>query len=132
MRLTTAYKVICMRRCKVAGSRQQRKALARDSDGALRLGFEAVRVRANNTYNAYRSNQLYNLYNECTCCLCLCLGLRTGSDSDKGVAAGWPPPGGPFRSTGKNTRSSRVTSALWAFVLTFLYGKNVLVLFGIE
>jgi hypothetical protein len=66
---------------------------------------------------------------EGACCLCLCLGLRlVGSEqhrtgSDKGVTAGRPPPGGPVRSTGKNTRSSRVTSALWAFVL---YGKNAI------
>jgi hypothetical protein len=89
---------------------------------------EAVRRRAYNTYNAY--NQLYNLYNECTCCLCLCLGLRLvgskqhGTGSDKGVFAGRPrppPPGGPIRSTGKNTRKN--TSAIWAFVL---YGKNAI------
>ncbi len=93
--------------------------------------FEAV--RAYNTYNAY--NQRYNLYNECTRCLCLCLGLRLvgseqhGTGSDKGVAAGRSPPGGPVHSTGKNSRSSRVTSALWTFVL---YRKNAIVLSGIE
>jgi hypothetical protein len=48
-----------------------------------------------------------------------------GTGSDKVVAAGQPPSGGPVRSTGKNTSSSRVTSALWAFVL---YGKNATVL----
>jgi hypothetical protein len=47
-----------------------------------------------------------------------------GTGSDRRVAAGRPPPGGPVRSTGKNTRSSRVTSALRAFVL---YGKNAIV-----
>ena len=41
------------------------------------------------------------------------------------IAAGRPPPGGPVRSTGKNSRSSRDTSALRAFVH---YGKNGIVL----
>ena len=69
--------------------------------------------------------------------LCLCLGhadsvrtARKGRERDVSVRAGRPP-GGPVRSTGpgKNTRSSRVTSALRAFVP---FGKNGIVLSGIE
>ncbi len=85
-----------------------------------RWAFEAVSVY--NTYNVY--NWLYNLYNYWTT-FEFVLGPRLigsdGTGSARRVAVGRPPPGGPVRSTGKNTRSSRDTSALWAFVQ---YGKN--------
>ncbi len=108
---------ICPRRCK-----GEIPSAAKGEGRGSTLAFEAVRVY--NTYNLY--NQLYNLYNECTRCLCLCLDLllfgseQHGTGRDKGVAAGGPPPGGPVRSIGKNSRSPRVTSfytgrTLWFF-----------------
>ena len=72
---------------------------------------------SNNLYN-----WLYHLYNCCTV-FEFVLGPRlVGSEGTRSarrrrVAAGRPPPGGPVRLTGKNTRSSRVTSALRASVL---------------
>jgi hypothetical protein len=102
-----------------AAQAEQRKPEARDHRRASSFKFEAV--RATKTYDAYNpspsqpgSCTTCTMTRECTvtCChgLCLCLGLRLvgseqhGTGSEKGVAAGRQPPGGPVRWTRKNRK----------------------------
>ncbi len=88
--------------------------------GLLEAAFEEV--HAYNKYNLY--NWLYNAYNNVNI-VCVCVWAvparlgqnRTGSDRGLLWTCHWEQQGWQVSSTGKSSCSSRVTSALCAFVV---------------